>query len=178
MAAIFWKTPGGGGTSTDPGIANVLSGVAYKINGTNLVGTLIQVFNTIQTQAVLIGQSLSAILTATGGSGMLSFTQGDEVVLNLTAQDGSGNPINLTAATFSTQMLGVGAAGPVTFGNSQHAIVNAALGQFSLTLAPTDTASVGIGNNKDILTQVTQSGNPMYVRGTAILTVNPPIPLS
>lgn len=179
MGAIFWKTPSGGGSgsSIDPGIASVLKGTAYEINGVSLTGTLTQIFNTISSAAVLIGQSISAILTGTGGLGMLSFTQGDQVTLSLTAQDSSGNPINLTSATFSTQMLGANGAGPVTFGNSKHAIVSATLGQFTITLAPSDTQSVGYGGNKDILTQITQSGSPMYIRGVGILTVNPPAPL-
>jgi hypothetical protein len=63
---IFWRPNsggGGGGVSTDPGIANVLVGVAYEINSVPLVGTLEQyeVTNVFQ-QATLIGQSLQAIL--------------------------------------------------------------------------------------------------------------------
>jgi hypothetical protein len=106
---------------------------------------------------------------------MINITQGDYAVLNLTAQDGNGNPVNLTGATFSTQIVGTNGV-VVTFGNSQHAIVNAALGQYSLTLAQADTSNCGIGANKDILTTISQSGNPVTYRGR-ILTVNPPVPL-
>lgn len=49
------------GTSTDPGIANVASGVSYEINNVPLVGTLQAVTNNIQ-GATLSGQSLKATL--------------------------------------------------------------------------------------------------------------------
>lgn len=107
----------------------------------------------------------------------MQFTQGDVAVLNLIAQDGNGNPINILGATFSTQILGANGIGPITFGNSQHAITNAAAGQFTLSLATGDTASCGLGNNKDVVTQITLSGNPVYFRGQGILTVLPPVPL-
>lgn len=101
----------------------------------------------------------------------LSFTQGDQVVLTLYAQDQFGNPVNITGATFNTQINGPNGAGPATFGNSQHAIVNAAIGQFTLTLAATDTPNCGIGANKDIITQITIGGAPQYYQGLGILTV-------
>jgi hypothetical protein len=108
---------------------------------------------------------------------MLSFTQGDNVILNLSATDGNGNAINLTGASFSTQILGANGAGPITFSNSQHAITSAATGQFQLTLSQTDSANCGIGQNKDILTAITLSGNVTYFRGIGILNVYPPVPL-
>lgn len=105
----------------------------------------------------------------------LSFTQGDNVVLNLNAQDGNGNPINITGATFSTQIMGP--AGVVaTFGNSQHAITNAALGQFTLTLAQADTNNCAAGPNKDIITGITISGVKTTLRGIGILTVYGDVP--
>ena len=110
---------------------------------------------------------------------MITFTQGDNnVVINLTALDGSGNPINLTGASFSTQILGPNPVGPVTFGNSQHAIVSAPMGTFTLTLANggADTASCGVGANKDLLTKITISGAVIYYRAKSILTVYSPVP--
>lgn len=109
---------------------------------------------------------------------MMQFTQGDYAILQLSAQDGNGNPINLTGATFSTQILGPGAVGPVTFPNSQHAIVNATAGTFSLTLSTTDTANCAFGINKDVVTQITQGGQPIYFKGQGILTVLPNTPLA
>lgn len=106
----------------------------------------------------------------------VNFTQGDNAILQLTAVDAAGNPVNIAGATFSTQMLGVQGQ-PVTFGNGQHAIINAALGQFTLTLAQVDTENVNIGSNKDIVTAITIGGNVTYYRGSGILTVNPPVPL-
>lgn len=168
-------TGGSGGTSIDPGIQNVLAGVAYEINNVPLVGTLSPVIIEIE-NATLIGQSTTAIY---GDLNMgIAFTQSDNVVLNLTATDGRGNPVNITGAMFQSQILGSNGVGPVVFPNSQHAIVNAAFGQFTLTLSAADSANCGYGSNKDIITMVSISGNVTTFRGNGILTVNPPVPLS
>lgn len=107
---------------------------------------------------------------------MISFTQGDTAVLNLTATDGFGNPFNLTAATFVTQILGpIGVI--ATFENSQHAIVSAVGGTFTLTLASPDTEACGLGANKQILTTVTQGGSVTTFRGVNVLTVYPSVPV-
>jgi hypothetical protein len=117
---------------------------------------------------------VETVLTA---DGYITITQGDAPTLTLYAIDGSGNPINLTGATFSTQILGTNGVGPITFGNSQHAIVNAADGEFTLALASTDTPNLGIGPNKDILTQITIAGKATYYWGRGILQVMPATPL-
>ena len=107
----------------------------------------------------------------------ITFTQGDNAVLQLSAQDGNENPINITSATFQTQILGPNGQAIATFGNSQHAIVNAAAGTFTLTLATTDTAACGIGGGKEIVTAITISGLVTYYHGPGILTVLPAVPL-
>lgn len=108
---------------------------------------------------------------------MITITQGDEALLQLTATTGDGNPINLTGATFSTSMKGLnGAANPV-FPDGQHDIVDAANGIFELTLSPADTALVGEGTGKEILTKITIAGNPVYYHGFNQLTVYAPVPL-
>lgn len=101
----------------------------------------------------------------------IEFTQGDNAVITLYAQDEYGNPVNLAGATFSTQINGANGAGPFTFGNSQHAIVNASIGQFTLTLATTDSAKCGEGVNKNIITEITIGGQIQYYQGFGILTV-------
>lgn len=106
----------------------------------------------------------------------ISFTQGDTAILNLSATDGQGNPFNLTGASFSTQIKGSNGIYTV-FGNSQHAIVSAANGTFTLTLSAIDTGNCGLGPNKEILTLISQTGSTIYFRGVNILTVNPPIPI-
>jgi uncharacterized protein YfaS (alpha-2-macroglobulin family) len=107
------------------------------------------------------------------------FTQGDDITLALTATDDQGNPINITGATFATQILGANGSGPVTFPNSQHTIVNAALGQFTLTLGNggADTTSCGLGHHKQIITALTISGLVTTCRGNNLLTVYPPVPV-
>lgn len=116
---------------------------------------------------------------------MIQFTQGDAVVLNLQAQDGNGNPINLTGAVITTMMVGPGGV-IVSFPNSQHTVnpdqVNFE-GDFTLTLANTDTQLVDIGGPplnsapKDILSYIVIGSTPIYYRGQGILTVLPPVPL-
>ena len=109
---------------------------------------------------------------------MLAFTQGDNAVLNLTATDGNGNPINITGASFSTQILGPNGQSIATFNNSKHAVVSGPAGTFTLTLGVSDTQSVGVGNNKDVVTAITLSGSVTYFRASGILTVWPPVPLA
>lgn len=107
---------------------------------------------------------------------MIQFTQGDTAVLNLTAEDGSGNPVDISGAVFTTQIKGPNGV-VVSFPNSQHTIVSAATGQFQLSLSASDTNSCGLGANKEIVTKIVQGGSTIYFHGIAILTVNPPVPL-
>ena len=122
----------------------------------------------------------SAVLTPnivkTPSAPALTFTQGDAPTLNLYAQDQNGNPINLSGATFSTQINGANGVGAVTFGNSQHTIVNASTGQFQLTLATTDTQNCGEGQNKSIVTSITIGGSVLNFWGNGILQVLAPNP--
>lgn len=101
----------------------------------------------------------------------IRFTQGDNVVLTLTAKDGAGNPISLSGATFSTQILGNNSTGPVVFPNGQHTIVDSPNGVFTLTLSSTDTQSCGLGPNKEIITSIIKSGVVLQAHGAGILTV-------
>lgn len=111
----------------------------------------------------------------------IAFTQGDTVTLSFTATDQLGNPVDLTGATFSTQINGPNTAGPVTFGNSQHTAnpdqVNYT-GQFTLALTSSNTAACGIGENKEVVTAITISAKLQYYLGQGILTVypSPPFP--
>jgi hypothetical protein len=108
----------------------------------------------------------------------IEFTQGDNVTLNLLATDDQNNPINLTGATFTTQIQGPNVVGPVSFPNNEHTLGNQTTnpGTFSLTLQQSDTMSCGLGQNKEILTEVTISGLVTYFRGESILTVYPADP--
>lgn len=107
---------------------------------------------------------------------MIQFTQGDTAVLNLTAEDGEGNAVDITGATFTTLVRGPGGV-TASFPNSQHAIVDAENGQFTLTLSANDTTACGAGSGKDVLTQLVQGGSSIYYRGIGILTVYPPVPV-
>lgn len=113
---------------------------------------------------------------------IIQFTQGDNnVVLNLTAQDGLGNPVNLTGASFSTQVLGPNGGSIATFPNGQHVANPDQVGnpgKFTLTLANSgaDTAACGVGYGKQILTTITIGGAIVTYRGVGILNVFPPTP--
>lgn len=126
-------------------------------------------------QALLYGQNTQWQLRGT--SQMIEFTQGDAVVMNLTAVDNNGNAVNITGAEFSTTIKGPNGVYS-TFGNSQHAIVNASMGEYTLTLSTTDSANCGLGYGKEIVTQITQtSGAPTYFHGKGILAVLAAVPL-
>lgn len=109
----------------------------------------------------------------------INFTQGDTALLNLTAIDGNQNPIDLTGATFTTLINGSNGI-VISFPNSQHTAnpdqVNS-MGQYVLALSTSDTASCGLGNHKEIITQIVIGATTVYYRGFNTLQVYPPVPL-
>ena len=107
---------------------------------------------------------------------MIQFTQGDTALLNLNATDGSGNPIDITGAVFTTYIKGANGV-IASFPNSQHTIVNGPQGQFQLALGAADTTNCGTGAGKEILTQAVQGSSTIYFRGPNLLTVHPPVPV-
>jgi hypothetical protein len=109
----------------------------------------------------------------------IEFSQGDTVTLALLATNDQGIPVNLTGATFSTQIQGYNVNGPVTFGDSQHTLGNQTSnpGTFTLALASSDTANCGLGPNKEILTTVVINEASTCFRGESILAVYPGIPI-
>jgi hypothetical protein len=121
------------------------------------------------------------MLLVSTNSNPIEFTQGDDVTLALTATDDQGNPQNLTGASFATEILGPNPAGPTTFPNGQHTLLNQTTnpGQFTLALANAgaDTGNCGEGSGKQILTTVVISGVSTTYRGVNLLTVYPPEPL-
>jgi hypothetical protein len=120
------------------------------------------------------------MLLASQSGNPLEFTQGDDVTLQLLATDDQGNPINLTGASLSTQIMGPNVVGPVTFPNGQHTLANQTTnpGQFALALgnAGADTTSCGEGSAKQINTTAVVSGVSTTYRGVNILTVYPAPP--
>lgn len=110
----------------------------------------------------------------------IEFTQGDVTTLLLIATDESGNPVDLTGASLSTQILGPNGVGPVTFPNSQHTIAPdqvANRGKFTLDLSSEDTASCGDDTAKQIITESLIAGDSVYYRGINLLTVNVNVPI-
>lgn len=155
---------------TDPGIGNVLKGVAYEFADVPLTGTLEPASNVLS-KATLVGQNAISYAKAP-----VAFTQGDTATLTLAAQDGNGNPINITGASFVTEIRGLGGV-VVSFDNSQHTIIDAVNGVFQLALSQSDTESCGASGNKDIVTRITQGSTILYYRGQGILTVLPSVPV-
>lgn len=110
---------------------------------------------------------------------VLRITQGDgSVVFNFTAVNNS-LPVDLTGATFSTQIRGPG--GTIkTFPNNQHTanpnqVANK--GKFTLTLTKEDTDALALGVGHEVLTKVTISSVVIYYHGPDLLTVQPNVPV-
>lgn len=109
---------------------------------------------------------------------MITFSQGDAITLNLTAVDGNNSPINLNGASFQTQIRGPQGA-LVTIGNSAHTANSDQVnfkGQFTVALTSLNTKACDVGSPKDIVTQVTLSGSPIYYHGVGVLQVLQPFP--
>lgn len=109
---------------------------------------------------------------------MLRITQGDEVVFNLTAVN-AGSTVDLTGAVFSTSIRGPGGI-IVTFPNAQHtANPDQVLhkGQFTLALTASDTASLVVYADLEVLTKILLGGTtPIYFHGMNLLTVQANVP--
>lgn len=103
---------------------------------------------------------------------MITFTQGDDATLEITAIDGDGNPITLTGAAFTTQIKG--RDNVLSFENAKHE-ANADQvgnkGKFTLALSKQDTSLCGVGAAKDIVTKIVISDQAIYLHGTGLLTV-------
>lgn len=109
---------------------------------------------------------------------MLKFTQGDTPTLNLTAQTDSGDPVDLTGATFTTYLKGkVGAV--VAIPNASHTAnpdqVNFK-GQFTVAITAVESAACLEGTNKEVVTKITIGADIVFYRAQ-ILTVLTPNPL-
>ncbi len=112
----------------------------------------------------------------------IEFTQGDTITLELLATDDLGNPVDLTDASLSTQILGPNSVGPITFPDAQHDIADQTTdrGKFSLALTTDDTAACGEGPSKQIITEAVISGmspSTTFYRAVNILTVYPNVPI-
>lgn len=120
-----------------------------------------------------------ALFTISARAASLVVTQGDTVTFNLTASSGDGVLHDLTGATFSTKIIGNGGV-VQTFANAKHAAAadqTADRGEFTLTLSASDTASLGVGKDKEIVTIVTQGSNVVYFHARKILDVLPADPI-
>lgn len=110
---------------------------------------------------------------------MLRITQGDgSVVFNFTAVN-NAQPVDLTGATFSTQIRGPGGTIRV-FPNDQHtANPDQVLykGKFTLALTKEDTDSLAVGPDHEVLTKITISSVVIYFHGLSLLTVQPNVPV-
>lgn len=159
-------------TAVNP--VNLRAGITALQDGVTVVGLLNVVLNVLR----------AAVLTAQGTAitpveDQLAFTQGDSVVFNLIAEDGDGNPIDLTGAVFTSYIRGpIGSV--VSFPNAQHTAnpdqVNFT-GQFTLALTTTNTSGLEIGNNRQLLTKIVQSPGVTYFHGINLLNILAPVPI-
>lgn len=112
---------------------------------------------------------------------MLKISQGDTVVFQFTAKNGMGVPVNLTGASFVTEIRGP--ANVVrTFPNGQHTAnpdQTLHTGEFTLALSDADTLSLALGRDQEIVTKITIGGSIVFFHGFNILTVlqNVPLPI-
>lgn len=115
---------------------------------------------------------------------MIKITRGDAITLRFTVYSAPGVVLDLTGATFSTQMMGPGGK-VVTYATAKHAIISAAAGTFSLTLTAVDTAllersteeQIKRVEGREIKTTITQSELPFTVRADSLI-VYPETPRS
>lgn len=157
-----------GSTYTDPLEANVIAGTNYTFAGAAKAGTRQTVTNVIAS-ASLSGQRSSGTLEV-----MIDITQGETVILNLTAEVDEDTPFDLTGAVFSTKIRGLENR-VVTLADAAHAIVSAAAGTYTLTLTAANTQALEPGVGKEIVTTVTQGAGVKVFRAE-ILNVLPPFP--
>lgn len=102
----------------------------------------------------------------------IQFTQGNATSITLFAEDEFGAPIDITDATFETEFPG--STEVISFATGKHEIVDAAKGQYKLNLLPADTALIEVGQDKDILSTMTQAGKPLTFRGIGLVQVFAP----
>lgn len=159
--------------STDPGAINVANGVQYVINNASFTGVLNAITNYFK-EVIL--------RTDYGGAApfQLTTTQGDTPLFAFQAQNGSGQPVNLTSASFQTQIKGV-LGNVVTIPNSAHTLnVNQSgigRGKFTVSLSSGDTQALEAGPYKEIVTRAIQGSSITYMHGQGILTVLPAEPV-
>lgn len=103
---------------------------------------------------------------------MIKISQGDRAVLNFTLTTGTGTAFDLTGATFSSKILGSDDVAD-TFDDDHHTIVVAADGTMQLTLSTTETAALKPGL-REVVTTVTQSGNPVKFHGQIMVLSGDP----
>lgn len=111
----------------------------------------------------------------------LRISQGDTVTFQFTARNGLGQAVDLTGAVFTTFIQGPLNV-PVSFPNSQHTAAPNQVtnkGMFTLDLSAMDTASLALGRDLEIVTQIVISASTVYYHGENILTVlqNVPLPI-
>ncbi len=110
---------------------------------------------------------------------MLRITKGDgSVVFNFTAVNNS-LPVDLTGATFSTQVRGPGGT-LVTFPNSQHTAnpdQTTNKGKFTLTLTKENTDAIAVGEGHEVVTKITISSVVIFFHGRDLLTVDANVPV-
>lgn len=104
---------------------------------------------------------------------MIFFTQGDSVMMHLTATDGLGAPQDLTGAVF-TSYLNASNGLILTFDNSKHVAdpdQTNKKGQFTLRLLAADTAPINPGNNKELVCNIVIGLTNVTYRNTKGVTV-------
>lgn len=135
------------------------------------------IFNVYQ-QAKLVGPPVA--LDPDSPRLTLEITQGDTPLLDLEAQNGKNEPVDLTGATLTTYFRLL-QGNTIAIPNSQHTINPDQVlnkGQFTLALTAPNTTAITEGEHKEIITKVVQGGSTLYFHGPGLITVLSPIPVT
>lgn len=154
---------------------NVSSGIAMLQDGVSGTGSR----QVITNETALLTLNADDPAARLDSPVTLAFTQGDAALLKMVANKAAGSPYDLTGATLTSYMLGPDKA-LVTFDNSKHTIdpdQTTHKGRFSLSLLTADTASVGLGDGKEIVTKAVQGGTVSWFHGYNILSVLSSVPV-
>lgn len=104
---------------------------------------------------------------------MITISQGDTVTLQLTAANGDGVEVDLTGATFTTQIRSPNGV-LLTIPNADHTadpdqVANT--GEFTISLTSAQTKALELGRDKEIVTKIVQGGSTIHYHAENILTV-------
>ena len=114
--------------------------------------------------------SIIIVYSAIAQAANITFTQGENPTLSLTAAN-DGVAFDITGATIVTNFMKDGGAIELSIPNSQHTILVAASGTFTVDLTTANTDLIKKGTNRSFVSVVTIGSNINYFWARKLLTV-------